>query len=70
MKGTSWKIFNGLVRFALTTTWYRQSEFRHCITISLEPDVAAVVCLRRGSRDAKHFAKVDFHELWDAERLL
>jgi DNA polymerase II small subunit/DNA polymerase delta subunit B len=48
MKGTSWKIFNGLVRFALTTTWYRQSEFRHCITISLEPDVAAVVCLRQG----------------------
>jgi hypothetical protein len=67
-KGTSWKIFNGLVRFALTATWYRQSELRNCITISLEPDVAAEVCLRQGSRDANHFANVDFHELWDAGR--
>src|SRR5712664_1698327 len=33
-KGTSLQTCNGLVRFALTTSWYRQSAFRNCIMIS------------------------------------
>src|SRR5260370_29845213 len=32
-KGTSLQTCNGLVRFALTTSWYRQRAFRSCIMI-------------------------------------